>query len=55
MDSPLGKVPTLIFRFVKGDGIQTFPDMTLVGDPGMMRKIPPLVTEAVDSAIKGSR
>jgi hypothetical protein len=54
MDSPLGKVPTLIFRFVKGDGIQTFPDMTLVGDPAMMRNIPPLVAKAVDSAIKAS-
>jgi hypothetical protein len=54
MDSPLGKVPILIFRFVKGDGVEMFPDMTLVGDPAMMRNTSMLVARAVDAAIKAS-
>jgi hypothetical protein len=54
MDTALGKVPTLVFRFVKGNGIEMFPDMTLVGDPAMMRKTSKLVAQAVDLAIKAS-
>jgi hypothetical protein len=54
LDSPLGKVPALVFRFVKGDGLATFPDVTLVGDAAMMQKTTSLIATAAQTAIRAS-
>jgi hypothetical protein len=54
MDTALGKVPTLVFRFVKGNGIEMFPDMTLVGDAAMMHQTSKLVAQAARAAVKAS-
>jgi hypothetical protein len=55
IDSALGKFPVLVFRFVQGDGLTFYPDMTLIGDDTLIRNTAALVQQSAASAIKACR
>mgnify|MGYP001585782393 CR=1 FL=1 len=55
MDSPIGKVPALVFKFAKPDGITFFDDMTLVLDKTAMLNTGSLVQRAATTAVKAAK